>query len=344
MFLRNYWYAAALAPDVGRTPIQRRVLNEPLLLYRKEDGAPVALSDICPHRSMPLSKGDRVGDHIRCRYHGLVFDPTGRCVQIPAQDRIPAGVRLATYPVAERWRLIWVWMGDPARADVGDIPDFHWNDDPGWHYVGGHLTIRCGWQLLIDNLMDLSHLTFVHRSTIGNDAVAETPARAGIDGDAIVVERFMDDCPAPPLYVKVRGYTGRIDRMHRAFFRPPANIVIESRSQPSGANDPANGLEYRVLNAITPETETSVHHFWSVPRNFAPGEEVSRMMHEGSLRAFSEDVVVLEEQQRMMESAADRILWTNLDADKGAIHARRLVAKLLKAEQGAARRRAAVRR
>lgn len=337
MFLRNYWYAAATSQELSRALLQRWIIGEPVLLYRRGDGTPAAVSDVCPHRSYPLSMGELDGDNVRCLYHGLTFAPDGRCVHIPGQAAIAEGVSLPTYPAVEKWRLIWLWMGDPALADETTIPDFHWNDDPEWHYVGDHLEIGCNYLLLTDNLLDLSHETFVHASTIGNLAVAETPASASTEGEGVIVERRMEGCPAPPFYVKLKGYTGEIDRMQKIRFDPPANIVIESRSMPMGANDSSEGLEYRVLNAITPGTEAVTHHFWSVPRNFAPEDEVTKVMYDGSVKAFSEDVVVLEAQQEMLEKAADRIVWTNVDVDNGGLFARRIVSRLLKAEGEAAR-------
>ena len=332
MFLRNYWYVVAMADQLGRELVQRWVLNEPMLLYRREDGSPVAMADICPHRSLPLSKGELIGDKIRCAYHGLMFDSEGTCVRVPAQRVAPEDARVRVYPAVEKWRWVWVWMGDPALADESEIPDMHWNDDPDWMPVEDHLTINCHYQLLSDNLIDLSHEAYVHRGTIGNDAVAETPATASVDGDAVIVERHMKDCPAPPLYTLLRGYDGNIDRMHRIEFQPPANIVIESKSVPIGANDDSQAMRYWVLNAITPATETSCHHFWSVARDFSPEEEIHKMFYEGSLRTFNEDIDVLESQQEMMTHKGDAISWVNLGADAGCVYARRIVDRLLAEE------------
>lgn len=332
MFLKNYWYVAAMAGELGRDLLSRSVLDEPLVLYRREDGTPVVLSDMCPHRSLPLSKGDLIGDKIRCAYHGLLFDSHGACVRAPAQRVPPQNARVRVFPAVEKWRWIWVWMGDPARADISEIPDMHWNDDPDWMPVEDHLTINCHYQLLSDNLIDLSHEAYVHRGTIGNDAVAETPAKAWVDGETVTVERHMTGCPAPPLYKMLRGYDGDIDRMQRIEFRPPANIVIESKSVPVGSNDDSQAMRYWVLNAITPETETSTHHFWSVARDFSPEEEIQTMFYEGSLRTFNEDIEVLETQQEMLSRRGDAVEWINLGADAGCVYARRIVDELLEQE------------
>lgn len=333
MFLKNYWYIAAMPDEVGRALLQRWILNEPVLLYRTEVGAPVALEDICPHRSLPLSEGNLLGDQVQCAYHGLEFGPDGKCTRIPAQPNVPPRCRVRAYPVVEKWRWLWIWMGDPELADESRIPDFHWNDDPDWTPTGGHFYIKCDYNLLVDNLLDLSHETFVHASTIGNAAVAETPVRTETDDDEVRVLRQINNHPAPPLYVKLKNFTGEIDRTQNITWTPPTNIVIESRSSPSGSNDPDMVLEYRVLNGITPATSGATHHFWAVPRNFAPEEEVTQAFHEGSVAAFTEDVDVLEKQQAMMEHQGGAPKWIDINADQGGLLARRKVKQLLETEQ-----------
>ncbi len=334
MFLQNCWYVAATGEELGRRPLPRRLLGERVVMYRTEAGLPVAMQDVCPHRSMPLSMGELVGDRLRCGYHGLEFEPAGACVRIPAQPQIPPQWRVKTYRLVEKWRWVWIWMGDPARADPALIPDMHWNDDPAWTYTGGHFDIKCHYQLLVDNLLDLSHETFVHRSTIGNDAVAEAPVDTTVEGESVRVDRLMENCPPPPLYQKLRSFPGNIDRSQKIRFTPPSHIVIASRSTPYGNNDPDAALEYRVVNGITPASERECHHFWSVPRNFAPDPDVTAMFHKGSLTAFSEDIVVLEAQQAMIEERGAANRWLNFNVDAGAIAARRIVDALIKQENG----------
>ena len=130
MFLRNYWYVAATDAEVGRKPLARTILGEPIVFFRTEEGAPVAMEDRCAHRHLPLSMGKLVGDELQCHYHGLRFGTDGRCTRIPGQEQIPRCAKVKTYPVAERYHWIWIWMGDPALADPAKITDFHWLDDP----------------------------------------------------------------------------------------------------------------------------------------------------------------------------------------------------------------------
>ena len=340
MFLKNYWYIAASADEVSRGLLTRWILDVPVLLYRTEAGEPVALENLCPHRSLPLSMGELVGDSVRCGYHGMVFGGDGKCIRIPGQDHIAPRWKVRSFPIVEKWRWLWIWMGDPAQADPAQIPDFHWNDDPDWITTGGHFDIKCHYQLLVDNLLDLSHEAFVHRTTIGNDAVAESPVTVTQNGDAVRVVRLMPGCPPPPLYVKLIGYEGEIDRSQDITFTPASNIVIASKYVPQGSNDPDRTLEYRVLNGITPATANSCHHFWAVPRNCAPDPKVTEAFHEGSVRAFSEDVIVLEAQQAMIDSRGGLgegggIEWLHSNADAGGMAARRVVDRLL-ATQAAA--------
>jgi phenylpropionate dioxygenase-like ring-hydroxylating dioxygenase large terminal subunit len=335
MFLKNWWYVAAIPEEVGEGVLNRWILNEPVIMYRTEAGKPVAMLDMCPHRSYPLSKGTRLGDRIRCNYHGLEFEPDGKCAHIPGQKNIAPRCRATTFPVVEKWRWLWIWMGDPKLADESKIPDMHWNDDPEWIPTGGRFDIDCNYQLLVDNLMDLSHETFVHASTIGNAAVAETPSSTTVDGMHVRTYRQMIDCAAPPLYVKLRGFVENIDRTQDVNFTPPSNIVIKSKSVPHGSDPaaPAMALEYRVLNAITPSTEKSCYHFWSVPRNFAPDPAVTKAFHEGSVRAFTEDIDVLESQQKMVDRLAPGARWIDINADSGGLAARRVISRLMEEER-----------
>jgi phenylpropionate dioxygenase-like ring-hydroxylating dioxygenase large terminal subunit len=141
MFLRNQWYVAAQPGEVGREPLGRRILGDAIVLYRRQDGAPVAMQDQCPHRKYALSKGRVEGDEIRCLYHGVKFNCTGECTFIPGQDRIPEKLRARTYAVAEKYGWVWIWMGEPKRADPSLLPDFRLNTDPQWRSVFGYLRI-----------------------------------------------------------------------------------------------------------------------------------------------------------------------------------------------------------
>jgi phenylpropionate dioxygenase-like ring-hydroxylating dioxygenase large terminal subunit len=333
MFLTNYWYVAASSEELTDNLVGRKICGTPVVLYRTRAGSPVALLDACPHRSLPLSMGKRVSDEIQCGYHGLRFDSAGFCKHIPGQAHIPDRARVATFPVVERWRWIWVWMGDPKLADASLIPDMHWNDDPAWAPTGGSLTIECHYQLLVDNLMDLSHAAFVHPGTIGDTSVAETPPKTWVEGSEVFLERHVLKVSPPPFFKSLHGYAGIINRMHRTVFAPPANIVILSRcvAADEDLETSPNGLEYIVLNAITPATETSCHHFWAVNRNFAIEDTaMTKAFYEQSLRTFVEDIAILESQQQRIQDLGGAPDWLNVGNDAAGVHARLVIGSIEK--------------
>ncbi len=180
MFLKNCWYVAAWDHELGDhelgdAPLARTILDEPVVFFRDSKGAPIALEDRCSHRHAPLSNGTIDGDCIRCGYHGLLFNRDGACAEVPGQSKVPPGSAVRSYPVVEKWRWIWIWMGDPAQADEAHIPDFHWNDDPQWVSQGDRFHVGGGYRLLVDNLLDLSHVQYVHASTLGTEKVVEFP-------------------------------------------------------------------------------------------------------------------------------------------------------------------------
>ena len=172
MLLRNAWYIAAWADEIrGERPLARRICNEPIVLFRDGTGRAAALADRCCHRAAPLSMGMIVEDGIQCGYHGLVIDGSGRCVRIPGQKQIPADARVRSYHVVEKDQLVWVWMGDPAKADAAKIADFPYHNNPGkWPNKHDVYPIRANYMLMVDNLMDLTHLGYLHARTVGGTA------------------------------------------------------------------------------------------------------------------------------------------------------------------------------
>jgi vanillate O-demethylase monooxygenase subunit len=176
MFVRNCWYAAAWDHELKPGElISRTILGEPIAVYRAGDGGLVAMEDRCCHRFAPLSKGRLEGDDVRCMYHGLKFDRTGQCIEIPGQDMIPRTARVKAYPAVEKHSWIWVWMGDPAKADQGLIPPAVGFEDPGWTLRSGHMDYEANYLLINDNLTDFTHLSYVHRNSFGaTEAFART--------------------------------------------------------------------------------------------------------------------------------------------------------------------------
>ncbi len=340
MFLRNYWYVAASDAEIGRTPLSRVILGEPIVFFRTEQGTPVAFEDRCPHRQLPLSMGRLIGDELQCRYHGLRFGTDGRCVHIPGQDRIPQAAKARTYPVVERYHWVWIWMGDPALADPAAITDFHWLDDPEWGAKTSYLHVKANWQLVVDNLLDLTHLAFVHETTIGNLALAEH-AKVNVTRapNNVVVTRWIIDQDPPPTFQKVGGFTGKVDRWQIIDFVPPAFLRLDVGATPTGTGAPegkrVGGINMRNLNAITPETETTSHYFWGQAHDFdVKNAETTNKIFEQIRTAFLEDVDVFSGQQRNLDLMPNSP-QLDIAADAGALQARRILARRHDEEQAA---------
>jgi vanillate O-demethylase monooxygenase subunit len=341
MFLRNYWYVAAAEEEVQDKPLGRTILGEPLVFARGEDGAVMAFEDRCAHRHLPLSMGKMVGNMLQCHYHGLRYDKTGKCVRVPGQDHIPMNARVKSFPVVERYRWVWVWMGDPVLADPDKITDFHWFSDPAWGAKHSYLHVQANWQLIVDNLLDLTHLAFVHETTIGNMALVEHAAvKVQRSPNGVLVTRWTIDQPAPPTFVKVGGFTGNVDRWQMIDYAPPAFLRLDVGATPTGTGAPegrrVGGISMRNLNAITPETETTSHYFWGQAHDFEPNNaEMTEKVFQQIRTAFLEDVAVFTAQQRSMElhPGAPQV---DINADSGVIQARRIIDRLRTEEQAAA--------
>jgi vanillate O-demethylase monooxygenase subunit len=334
-WLRNCWQAAAFSHEVGQALLPRRFLDEAVILYRTAEGTPVALADKCAHRYAPLSLGRLVDDTVQCGYHGMCFDRSGTAVSVPGQSAPPANARVRSYPICERHTLVWIWMGDPAKADPDLVPDVHWFDDPQWTCVSGYHRFAANYRLLNDNLLDLSHESFVHTDTIGNRAVADSPVQATIvEGRYVKVHRFMAECDPPPFYVASTGFTTKIDRWHTSYYTPPGSIVIANGSMPAGCTDRSLAKERRVLNLVTPETATSSHYFWGVARKYdVHNPELDAFMLAEIARTFDQDKVMLEAQQRAIGTDPDPSFPVSIKIDAGPIQGRRLLQAMLEREE-----------
>ena len=225
MLLRNAWYIAAWADELGAEPLARRICNDPVVLFRDGAGKAAALADRCCHRAAPLHLGSVVEAGIQCGYHGLVFDGAGRCVAIPGQRLIPDDARVRAYPLVEKNQLVWMWMGDPALADPAEIVDFPYHDDPA-HWPNKHdvYPIKGNYMLMVDNLMDLTHLGYLHAKTVGGNpgAHVEAEMKTTRTPTGLKFTRWMRNSVPPPSYVKAAGFQGRVDRCQEFEFVAPS--------------------------------------------------------------------------------------------------------------------------
>ena len=332
----NAWYAVAWDHEVRHELLPRTICGKKIVLYRRTDGRIAALEDACWHRLLPLSMGRLIGDEVVCGYHGLVFDDSGRCTHMPSQDTINPSACVRTYPAVERHRFVWAFMGDPALADPAKIPDLHWNDDPDWAGDGKLIPARCDYRLVVDNLMDLTHETFVHSSSIGDRNVAEAPFEVTHGERTATVSRWMEGITPPPFWAAQYGRPGPVDRWQIIRFEAPCTIAIDVGVAEAGTGAPtgdrSKGVNGFVLNTITPETETTCHYFWAFVRNWdLKNQKRTTDLREGVSRVFREDEVVLEAQQRAIDEHPGKVFY-NLNIDAGSMWARRLIDRMIAAE------------
>ncbi|MGX9347057.1 aromatic ring-hydroxylating dioxygenase subunit alpha [Microbacterium sp. KNMS] len=342
-FPRNAWYVAGWDHEItGAKPFARTIAGIPMALWRTTDGAVSALADACWHRLAPLSMGKVMGDEIQCPYHGLRYNSSGRCTAMPAQRTLNPSALVPSYPVVERHRYVWVWPGDPDLADPALIPDMHQMDDPAW--AGDGLTIEagCNYQLILDNLMDLTHEEFVHSSSIGQEELSESEFHLTRDGDRrVTVTRWMLDIEAPPFWRKnmrdrFPGFEGRVDRWQIIHYEAPGTILIDVGVAKAGTGAPegdrSQGVNGYVMNTITPETDRTSHYFWAFMRNYRlESQRITTQLREGVKGVFAEDEAMLVAQQRAIDANPEHAFYS-LNIDGGGMWVRRILDEMLAAE------------
>nr|WP_277924550.1 aromatic ring-hydroxylating dioxygenase subunit alpha [Sphingomonas sp. CROZ-RG-20F-R02-07] len=332
----NAWYVAAWDAEVGRTLLARTICNRKMVLYRKQDGTPVALEDACWHRLVPLSVGTLQGDDVRCGYHGMVFGANGRCTHMPSQETINPSACVRAFPVEQRHRFVWVWPGDPALADPALIPDLPWPDHAEWAGDGSMTEVKADYRLVIDNLMDLTHETYVHSSSIGNEALAEAPFDAYHGERTARVERWVLNEEAPPFWAGQLGKPGKTDRWQIINFLAPAVIYLEVGVAPTGTGAPegdrSQGVDMRVLHLPTPSTDKTCYYFWAHLRNYNTGDQghTRRVLNAG-IGIMVEDEAIIEAQQRAIDDHPDHVFY-NLNIDAGSMWARRAIDRMIAKE------------
>jgi phenylpropionate dioxygenase-like ring-hydroxylating dioxygenase large terminal subunit len=332
-FIRNQWYTAATSAELGEKPLARTVCDEPLVIFRGQDGNVAALTDRCPHRKAPLSAGDVVGNDIRCGYHGIRFAADGACTHVPGDAPIGRNFRARSFPVREVHGLIFVWLGESSLADPALIPDFSENVKPGWTGVHGMLHVKGNYQLLIDNILDLTHVVFVHKTTLAGGGVAETPLEVTIDGDVVRAQRLMRNVDTAPIYRAARNLHGKIDRWQFLEFRPPIYARITLGAREAGTDVPFGTPTHIVLNSFTPETERTTHYFWSTVRSWGlDDDKVSKIYKDMTDLAFDEDRRIVEGQQALIDSDPSDAPLVSLAFDRAGVGARRIITRKLEEE------------
>lgn len=311
--IRNSWYVAGWSSDFAAEPQQRFLLGDPIVLYRKTDGALVALKDRCVHRLAPLSLGRVEGDAIRCMYHGFKFAADGTCVEIPGQDMIPDRACVRSYPVVERGSWAWVWMGEPAAADPDLIAHSKSLDDPAWVLKTGQLDYEANYELINDNLLDLTHLTYVHAGSFGADeAWSRNRPRIETLPNGVRSSRWIVDSPPIPPLGRAAAHE-RVDIWTSYDFIIPGVFLLYTAmyaagtAQACGDAEPGEDREILFNNftnqAVVPINETQSRYYFSWGPGSDHGDEaVAEIMINVAKQAFLEDKIMIEAQQAIIDA------------------------------------------
>lgn len=332
-YLKNCWYIVAHDFELsGGKPLARKVCDKPMVIFRGQDGQIGMLDDRCPHRFAPLSAGEVIGNDLQCGYHGIRFDRLGRCTGIPGDLSIPKNFFADSYPVVERHGFIWAWLGDQS-ADETLLPDYAQNASAGWKGVPGYLRVEANYQLMADNLLDLTHVDYVHKTTLASGDVANTPLEVSVEGDRVMAKRIMFNINTANIYRAARNLHGKIDRWQLFEWTAPAYVRVILGARAVGSQTPLEDPVHMVLNGFTPESEGVTHYFWSTARPWAIDDPKVDALYENMIiEAFMEDKGIIEQQQKLMDLDPSRTALVNLPFDRAGLQARRILRRLLDEE------------
>jgi phenylpropionate dioxygenase-like ring-hydroxylating dioxygenase large terminal subunit len=338
MILKNAWYVAGW--DTELQPgglLSRKILDVNVVIYRKEDGSVAALEDRCCHRFAPLSMGRLEGDNLRCMYHGLMFDPAGHCVEVPGQTTVNNKLRVRSFPVVERDHFIWIWMGNPTLASADDIfPEPTHTLAGDGSDRGGYMHFAAAAQLVADNLLDFSHLAFVHLNTLGTSQQANVRAAVEKMDDGVKIRFTTPNTPVPPAAKGAEGLPDIVDRFQVYTWRIKGNIFVQdSILAPAGEGPETqnpHAIRTHTVIALTPKTDTSTHYFWSVTRANAMAPERRSKLWDIITAAFEEDRAMIEAQQRVILQTTG-VPMAVIPADGALTQVRRMLDKLLVEER-----------
>ena len=335
--LRNHWYVAALANELTGQPIERRVLDRSLLLVRDSGNQPVVLSNRCPHRSFPLGRSSVDGDIITCGYHGIQFRTDGSCVKVPSQSSVPSALRVRSYPTVEVGPLVWVWMGDPGLATLTPVPETPWLVSDEFATVADYFFVESSYVRMHENVMDLTHLPFLHGTVFQSMEFAE--AKPEVEAIGTKVRSSMDSPVGsmPPHMNKILGMGGaRALRHTEAWFDTPAlhYALATYRLVDAGPEDRTD-YRWTYLHAFTPETLTTTHYFWAVSRDSALADEaISAEVRRNQRYVFNQDVDGMRWVEEECAREVDPVKELSVAADRPGLLLRRHIAMMAAAEAG----------
>jgi phenylpropionate dioxygenase-like ring-hydroxylating dioxygenase large terminal subunit len=339
-FLLHAWYVAALDSEITGELLSRTICGKSVLFFRKEDGKCVASSNRCPHRFAPLDQGKIVADGVvECPYHGLQFDiQSGNCIHNPHGDgKIPKAACVASYPVVERHGVIWIWLGEPALARAEQIPDFSFLTAEKFRTLRGLISVASNYELIVDNLMDLSHVEYLHAGGLGSEAIKRGEIEVVQIENTVHSNRWCPDGMAPPVWDALFDDYGKpVDHWLNMRWDAPGLLCLDVGVAPVGASR-KEGVWGYFSHFLTPETETTSHYFWTASRPFKiDNKELDAALSSAIHQAFvAEDVPMIEGVQRMMGGIPfDEMQPVLLQPDAGALRVRRVLKQLIDEERG----------
>ena len=336
-YLRNTWYVAAQAHEVAvGAMFPRRLLGEPVVMFRDEAGRAVALANRCPHRFAPLHMGKLKDGVVQCPYHGLQFNGAGQCVLNPHGSAIPKKAQVKSYPLVERYGFLWIWMGETARADPNVIPHFQSLDPKAWKILRGYMSISANYQLETDNILDLGHIEFVHPGFFGSEAIRCAKTEVLQEGNTVYSKRLTHNELLPPFLDRSFDARGRaVDRWLNTRWDAPALMELDVGATLTGRPH-GEGRSIPGCHFFTPETEASTHYFWTYGRDYARDDEaLDAEILQGVTYAFEQqDKPIVEAQQANIGDCDLMSLHPILLAgDAAAVRARRVLEKMIAQEQ-----------
>ncbi len=343
-YATNLWYAALWAEDLPEGALQNRTICEqPIVFFRGPEGQPVALEDRCAHRFIPLSMGQlRDGAaSVECPYHGLRFGVDGACVLNPhGSGRIPATLAVRSYPVVERHAMLWIWMGTD-EADPDLIPDFSYLDPgaPGVLSKRDWIEMDVDYQLVIDNLLDLSHASFLHRGVLGDPSTLQCDI--DIDGTetSVTVTRTRSDVAPGKLFdLMFRNDGNDVDTWSIMRWDAPSCLRHEAGVCTPGAQR-QDGMTVIGTHLVTPSAKGKCTYHVAAVRigESAGADDVQISEQLSALRRYAfdeQDRPILEAQQRAYDVAGgpDSLRPVMLSIDAAPLRARRVLAKIIERE------------
>ncbi|MDE0538140.1 MAG: aromatic ring-hydroxylating dioxygenase subunit alpha [Rhodospirillales bacterium] len=337
--IRNCWYVLDWSDEVGRELNNRMVLNQSLVYFRTRDGGIVALQNRCAHRGFPLHRSTlHDDDTIQCGYHGLTYDTSGACVKVPsALDMDTSSIGIQRYPIVEKPPMVWIWTGDPARADPGLLPDYDWVNSDEWGYGTGFYHVKGNYLAIHENLMDITHFQYLHGAALGTPKHAESKITVTVDGDTVDNYRVNEGEPVPQLHQRATrlGDAPIIRHAHSTFITPGFHDALGKFEDPAGTVDGRTEYQPHILHFITPETQYTSLYWWIFARDFTPRDaELDAFYSDATSKVFEEDkdaIEWIEDQWARDDRPGYR--EKHVPSDEGAVKMRRIVTRLAEAER-----------